>query len=293
MSSIGVAADYAGLMKFRIAALLLIVAVAGYVATAGPAIDAARLGVLLLAGFLAATGSSAMNAYFDRDIDRVMARTRGRPIPQGRIDPPWKGLAFGAALALAGMGLAGFLLNPLTAAFVALGSFVYLGVYTLGLKRRNEWNIVIGGFAGSCPALAGSAAAMNGVSLPAALLGLLVFLWTPGHFWSLAFRQREDYRRSGIPMLPATHDEVATVRAITASTILVPPIAVVFYFTAAFGLPYLIVAAISGAVVLGLAARFAREPNDRTAWIGYKASSLYLGVVLVGAIVDALLRVRA
>lgn len=279
-------------MKLRIATLLLVVAVAGYVATVGTAIDPWRFALLVQAGFLASTGSSAMNAYFDRDIDTVMSRTRRRPIPQQRIDPPWKGFAFGAVLALSGVGIAFLLLNALTAAFIALGSFVYLVVYTLGLKRRNEWNIVIGGFAGSCPALAGSAAAVNSVSLQAALLALLVFLWTPGHFWSLAFRLREDYRRAGIPMLPSERSEAATVRAITASTAAVPPIALAFYLTAAFGMPYLIVAAVSGAIVIALAARFAREPNDRTAWLGYKASSLYLGVLLLGAIADALLRVR-
>ena len=141
-------------------------------------------------------------------------------------------------------------------------------------------------------ALAGSAAGINEVSLPAALLGLLVFLWTPGHFWSLAFHQREDYRRAGLPMLPVTRDEASAVRAITASTAAVVVVALLFYFTAAFGVPYLLIAGASGAVVIALAARFAREPNDRTAWAGYKASSLYLGVVLLGAIADALLRFR-
>jgi len=290
--AIGQLADYAGLMKARIAALLLIVAAAGYIVTVGTAIEPTRLSLLLLAGFLASAGSSAMNSYFDRDIDALMARTRHRPLPEHRIEPPWKVLAFGATLSTGGIALAYFAINPLTAAFVALGAFVYLVVYTLGLKRRSEWNIVIGGFSGSCPALAGSAAAINAVSLPAALLGLLVFLWTPGHFWILAFRQRDDYRRAGLPMLPATRDEPQAIRAITASTAIAVGAALLFYFTAAFGVPYLLVAAASGAVVVVLAARFAHHPTEQTAWAGYRASSLYLGVILFGAIADSLLRLR-
>jgi len=292
---IGRPADYVASMKVRIALLLLAVAAAGYVtttATAGAAIDPLRLGVLLLAGFLASAGASAMNAYLDRDIDALMARTRHRPLPEHRIEPPGKVLAFGAALSTVGIALAYVAINPLTAAFVALGAFVYLVVYTLGLKRRNEWNIVIGGFAGSCPALAGSAAAINAVSLPAALLALIVFLWTPGHFWSLAFRQREDYRRAGIPMLPATRGEPEAVRAITASTVIVVAVVILISLTAAFGLTYFLVAVTSGAVIVAVAARFARLPTNETAWAGYRASSLYLGAVLLGAIADALLRFR-
>lgn len=279
-------------MKPRIAALLLMVAAAGYIVTVGTAIEPTRLSLLLLAGFLASAGSSAMNSYFDRDIDALMTRTRHRPLPEHRIEPPWKVLAFGATLSTGGIALGYFAINPLTAALVALGAFVYLVVYTLGLKRRNVWNIVVGGFAGSCPALAGSAAAINAISLPAALLGLLVFLWTPGHFWSLAFRQREDYRRAGLPMLPATRSEGQAVRAITASTAIVVAAAVLISLTAAFGVTYLLVAAASGAVVVAIAARFARRPTDETAWAGYRASSLYLGVILLGAIADSLLRLR-
>lgn len=282
--------DYAALMKVRIAGLLLLVALAGYVASAGTAIAWPALGWLLVAGFLASTGSSVVNSYVDRDIDPLMERTRQRALPMGRIRPPQKVLGFGAALVAAGILLAWAFNNPLTAGFIALGSATYLGVYTLGLKRRTESNIVIGGFAGSCPALAGSAAATAGVSLPALLIALLVFLWTPGHFWALAYRQREDYRRAGLPMLPATRDERTAVRAITGSSILVAVVALAFALTPAFGIAYLAVAIATAAGLVAVTWRFSARPSAATAWTGYKYSSLYLGALLVGIIVDALVR---
>ncbi len=285
--------DYFQLMKVRIAGLLLLVALAGYVGTSGTAIDWNRLGWLVVAGFLASTGSSVVNSYVDRDIDPLMDRTRHRALPMGRIHPPVKVLGFGAALIAASLAVAWLLDNPLTAGFIALGVATYLGIYTVGLKRRSESNIVIGGFAGSCPALAGSAAAAGVVSLPALLIALLVFLWTPGHFWALAYRQREDYRRAGLPMLSATRDEKTAVRAITASSLLVAAVAMAFALTPAFGVAYLLVAVATAAGLVYVTWRFSAAPGPDTAWAGYKYSSMYLGLLLVGVIVDALLRVRA
>src|SRR5438093_2995481 len=262
--------DYFTLMKVRIAGLLLLVALAGFVATSGTAIDWARLASLVVAGFLASTGSSVVNSYVDRDIDPLMDRTRRRALPMGRIEPPEKVLGFGSFLIAGGLVVAWFLDNPLTAGFIALGVATYLGVYTIGLKRRSESNIVIGGFAGSCPALAGSAAAAGIVSLPALLIALLVFLWPPGHFWALAYRQREDYRRARLPMLSATRDERTAVRAITASSILVAVVAVAFALTPAFGAAYFLVAIATAAGLLYVTWRFSAEPSAATAWAGYK-----------------------
>ena len=274
-------------MKLRIAALLLLVAAAGYISTSRLQIDPVTFGVLMTAGVLASGGASAINHYIDRDLDAVMRRTAGRPLPQHRIDPPGRALGFGLGLSAAALALAYVGTNPLTAAMIALGSFFYVGVYTLGLKRTHVSNIVIGGFAGSCPALAGSAAAANAISLPAALLGLLVFLWTPGHFWALAYRSREDYRRAGIPMLPAVRDDQTTVRAIAVSTAIVPLSTFAFLMTPSFHIAFLVVAVVAGAIVLGLTARFVRHPSAETAWSGYKFSGMYLALILVGAIVDA------
>src|SRR6184192_836263 len=273
-------------MKLRIDALLLLVAAAGYVATSGIHVDVGRFALLIVAGFLGAAGASATNHYLDRDLDSVMRRTQARPLPQHRIEPPAHALEFGLGLVALGLGI-----NLLTALMIGLGFVVYIGVYTLGLKRTHVSNIVIGGFAGSFPALAGSAAASNAISLPAILIALLVFLWTPGHFWALAFRSREDYRRAGLPMLPSVSDERTSVRAITFSSSVVAVASIAFVFTAAFDALYLGVALFSGAILLGFTAKFLASPSDETAWAGYKFSGIYLALLLFGAMADAILRI--
>jgi len=275
-------------MKLRIDALLLLVAAAGYIATSGPHIDPVALGLLMVAGLLASSGASAVNHYIDRDIDAVMRRTSSRPLPAHRIDPATHALTFGVALTALSLGLSYFAINPLTAAMIGLGFAIYVGVYTLGLKRTHISNIVIGGFAGSCPALAGSAAAVNAISLPAALIALLVFLWTPGHFWALAFRNREDYRRAGLPMLPAVKGPVASARAIGVSSAIVAIASIAFVFTDAFHDAYFVVAVALGAVLLYLTIRFLRDPTLERAWAGYKFSGVYLALILVAMMADAL-----
>jgi len=283
--------NYVELMKLRIDALLLLVAAAGYVATSGIAIDPPRLALLLLAGFLAAAGASATNHYLDRDLDSLMRRTQARPLPQHRIEPPAHALEFGIGLVALGLAIAGFGINLLTAAMIGLGFAVYIGVYTLGLKRTHVSNIVIGGFAGSCPALAGSAAAANAISLPAVLIALLVFLWTPGHFWALAYRSREDYRRARLPMLPAVVDERTSAWAIGLSSTIVAVTGIAVAFTSAFEALYLVVAVGSGAILLGITAKFLAHPGPETAWAGYKFSGIYLALLLVGMMADAIVRI--
>ena len=284
--------DYVQLMKLRIDALLLLVAASGYVATSGTHVDPVRFSLLILSGFLGAAGASATNHYLDRDLDSVMRRTRGRPLPAHRIEPPAHALEFGLALVVAGLVIAGIGINLLTSAMIGLGFVVYIGVYTLGLKRSHMSNIVIGGFAGSCPALAGSAAAANAISLPAILIALLVFLWTPGHFWALAYRSREDYRRAGLPMLPAVSDERTSVRAITISSAIVAVASVAFAFTSAFDALYLGVAIVAGAVLLAFTAKFLIRPSVENAWAGYRFSGIYLALLLVAMMADAIVRIR-
>ena len=276
-------------MKLRIAALLLLVAAAAYVATSGPRIDPVAFGLLMLSGLLASSGASAVNHYIDRDIDAVMRRTSARPLPSHRIDPAARALTFGLGLTAVSLGIAYEWINPLTAAMIGLGFAVYVGVYTLGLKRTHISNIVIGGFAGSCPALAGSAAAANAISLPAALIALLVFLWTPSHFWALAFRSREDYRRAGLPMLPAVKDAATSARAIALSSAIVAIASIAFFFTDAFHDGYFVASVALGAILLYLSVQFLREPTQERAWTGYKFSGIYLALILVAMMADALL----
>ena len=286
-----VVSDYVHLMKLRIDALLLLVAAAGYVATSGIAVDLWRFGLLMAAGFLGAAGASATNHYLDRDLDSVMHRTRARPLPQHRIEPPAHALAFGVGLLALSLGIAGLGINLLTAAMIGLGYAVYIGVYTLGLKRTHVSNIVIGGLAGSFPALAGSAAVADSISLQAILIALLVFLWTPGHFWALAYRSREDYRRANLPMLPAVWDERRSAVAIAGSTVIVALASIAFFLTSAFDAIYLAVAIILGAALLGLTAKFIAHPTAETAWAGYKFSGVYLALLLIGMMADAILRI--
>lgn len=279
--------DYLGLLKLRIAALLLLVAAAGFLVTSGTDVALAPFVLLLVSGLLASAGASAVNHYVDRDLDGLMTRTRDRPLPAGRV-PPGHAIALGLLLLAASAAIA-LLVNVLTFAFILLGFVVYVFVYTIGLKRRNVTNIVIGGFAGSCPALAGSAAAADGVTVGAALIALLVFLWTPGHFWALAFRIRQDYAKAGLPMLPAIMDERRASRWIVLSTALVPPFALSFWVLQVSGLAYLAVAVASGTAVLYLAFRFLQAPTGPNAWAGYRASGVYLAVILLGLIADRFL----
>ncbi len=275
-------------MKLRIAALLLLVAAAAYLATSGPRVDVVAFGLLMVTGLLASSGASAVNHYIDRDIDAVMRRTSTRPLPAHRIEPATRALTFGIGMTAISLGVAYLWINPLTAAMIGLGFAVYVGVYTLGLKRTHISNIVIGGFAGSCPALAGSAAAANAISLPAALIALLVFLWTPSHFWSLAFRSRDDYRRARLPMLPAVKDTATSARAIAFSSAIVALASVSFVFTDAFHDAYFVVAVGASAILLVLTIQFLREPTQDRALAGYKFSGIYLALILLAVMVDAL-----
>src|SRR2546428_2116923 len=167
-------------MKLRIDALLLLVAAAGYVATSGIAVDLWRFSLLMIAGLLGAGGASATNHYLDRDLDSVMHRTRTRPLPQHRIEPPAHALAFGVGLLALSLAIAGLGINPLTAVMIGLGYAVYIGVYTVGLKRIHMSNIVIGGVAGPGPPPAGAPAAPDFPNPPAVLVRPLLVLFTPG-----------------------------------------------------------------------------------------------------------------
>jgi protoheme IX farnesyltransferase len=280
--------DYVNLMKLRIASLLLLVAGAGYLVTSGPRIDLLSFSLLMVSGLLASAGASAMNCYVDRDVDGTMERTKRRPLPTGRIEPPERALVFGLVLTAAGLALAAVGINLLTAAFILAGAVVYVGVYTVGLKRRSVANIVIGGAAGSFPALAGAAAAANGVSLGALLIAVLVFLWTPGHFWALAFGRRAEYRAAGLPMMPAVRSEGEAALWIALSNATLPPVAVAFFFLDTAGWMYLLVALAASGVLLRLTVRFLRTPTEAAASAGYRFSGAYLSLLLVALILEAL-----
>jgi len=202
----GPIADWFSLAKPGITALICLVAVGGFLIASPRSIDLERLGLLVVCGAAASAGSGMLNHYLDRDLDPRMRRTRDRPLPAARIRREGRVPVAGSLLVAAGVGVAAVGLNPLTGLSIVLGAATYVGVYTAWLKRRSSWNIVIGGFAGSAPALAGSAAAVGSWTVGALALAALVFLWTPPHFWSLALVLRDDYAKAGLPMLPRMHD---------------------------------------------------------------------------------------
>ena len=279
--------SHLGLLKARIVVPMVAVAlVTAFVAGNGH-VPAGTLVILVLAGGLASAGAASLNHYLDRDIDAIMARTRRRPIPSGDIHHPITALMLGLALIALSLTLASSL-NRVSLIFIALGAFFYVVVYTHWLKRRSPLNVVIGGFAGSCAALAGWSAVNPELSLAPILVGSMVFLWTPSHFWSLAIALQQEYRQAGVPMLPVLLGSQRTASAIFAHTALTFLISLLPYHAGLFGLPYLSIALAAGLVALLSALRLLARPTAVVAWQNYKLSGAYLAAVFVGMLVNVI-----
>jgi protoheme IX farnesyltransferase len=288
--------EYVEVSKPRIVVVLVITAVTSLLAgsrfdnTPGWHVTAWQLGFLTLAGALASMGSSALNHYYDRDIDKIMYRTSSRPIPSGRLSPR-SVMAFGLGASILSVILAWFTLNPVATGLIAVGIFFYVIVYTVWLKRYNAANIVIGGFAGSAAAMAGWAAATGSINLLGFLVGWLVFMWTPSHFWCLAIKAREEYASVRIPMLPVLIGNQKTSSYIFANTAILLPYSVALYFFG-LGLLYTLIAAISGSLMLIYHYKLTRNPTPEFAWKAYKVTAPYLVVIFVGLALDALFYYR-
>jgi heme o synthase len=288
--------EYVEVSKPRIVVVLVITAVTSLLAgsrfdnTPGWHVTAWQLGFLTLAGALASMGSSALNHYYDRDIDKMMYRTSSRPIPSGRLSPR-SVMAFGLGASILSVILAWFTLNPVATGLIAVGIFFYVIVYTVWLKRYNAANIVIGGFAGSAAAMAGWAAATGSINLLGFLVGWLVFMWTPSHFWCLAIKAREEYASVRIPMLPVLIGNQKTSSYIFANTAILLPYSVALYFFG-LGVLYTIIAAISGSLMLIYHYKLTRNPTPEFAWKAYKVTAPYLVVIFVGLALDALFYYR-
>lgn len=262
--------DCLSLTRPRLTSLNLLAGVTGFLLASGPAVDARAFGLLLLAGYLSVGGSLALNAYLDRDIDPLMGRTALRPLPTGRMTPRGV-LGFSLGVLAAGLAAAA-LLNPATLLFVGGGAAFYVGVYTLWLKRRTPWNIVIGGAAGSFAPLAGGAAVTGGVGLPALFLALFIFLWTPGHFWGLAIKYKEDYARAGVPMLPVVAGEERAARWAALSNIALVPFS--FAMAPLYGMAYAVAVGVLGLVFAFQNLRFLSDPQQGATV--FHLSNLYL-----------------
>jgi protoheme IX farnesyltransferase len=274
--------------KPRIIVLLVITAVTSMYAASklvGPELDNIGLLHIIVAGALASAGSSALNHYYDRDIDLKMTRTSQRPIPSGRISAS-KVLIYGLVVSCVSVIYGYFALNPVSAFFIALGIFSYVIIYTAWLKRLNSSNIVIGGIAGSAAAWAGWSAATGSMDLLGFLIGFLVFVWTPSHFWCLAMKIRDDYAQAEIPMLPVVIGMERTSKYILANTLILLPYSLML---SAFGmgLVYTIIAAASGGLMLAYHYKLTKNPTSEFAWKAYKVTAPYLTIIFVAVALDA------
>ncbi|MBK7012583.1 MAG: protoheme IX farnesyltransferase [Xanthomonadales bacterium] len=286
-SAVGMAREVLSLFKLRIGFLIMITAVVGYVATPGHA-SVLQVLVMALATLVASAAAGAFNHYHEYRSDRLMARTRTRPFASGTLPhhPAW--LLLFAGMLLAAVAAAWQVVNPQSAIFVFLGAFFYAVIYTVWLKRRSWTNIIIGGLAGSFAVLAGAAAADPQLGPLPWLFALVLFLWTPPHFWSLAIANREDYAAAGIPMLPVVFGPQRAASIVFASTV---ALVVASLLPAAFGAGpvYLVGAAAGGAWFILKSWHLKQVQNRKTAIASFLASLVQLNAVLVAACVDAML----
>jgi heme o synthase len=282
----GALRDYVTLTKPRIMSLLLVTGFCGLVAGAGglPPWEVTLAAMVGLA--LACGGASALNHVLDRDIDRLMgSRTRQRPVAADRLSAE-HALEFGLALSALSFTLLAGAVNVLTAVLALVGNLFYVLVYTGWLKRSTPQNIVIGGAAGAVPPLVGWAAATGSLALPALALFLIVFLWTPPHFWALALLIKRDYAAAGIPMLPVVRGDAETARQIVLYSVALVAFTVVPFALGWFGVVYLGAALGLGAVFLWLAARLRRSIQPARASALFHYSLLYLALIFVAAAID-------
>ncbi len=278
--------DYVALTKPRIMVLLLITAAAGMFVGAQGVPDLAQLAVVLAGGALACGGASALNHFLDRDIDALMGeRTASRPIVAGRLTAP-RALEFGLVLSAFSFVLLASLVNVLTAALALVGNLFYVIVYTRWLKRSTVQNIVIGGAAGAVPPLVGWAAATGNLTLPAAFLFLIIFLWTPPHFWALALLIKREYAAARIPMLPVVRGDRETSRRILLYSLVLAMTTLLPFLWHTVGDLYLAAAIALDAAFIGLALGLARQTSPARAGRLFHFSLLYLALLYVAMALD-------
>ena len=279
--------------KPRIVVLLVITAVTSMYAASklvGPELDTWGLIHIIIAGALASAGSSALNHYYDRDIDPLMKRTSTRPIPDGRIKPN-QVLVYGLAVSVVSVVYGALALNYVSAFFIALGIFFYVIIYTVWLKRLNSSNIVIGGFAGSAAAMAGWSAATGSMDILGFLVGFLVFVWTPSHFWCLAMKMKDEYSEAKVPMLPVLIGMEKTSKYILINTLILLPYSLMLY-AFGMGIVYTVIAAAAGGLMLVYHYRLTKLPTSDFAWKAYKVTAPYLTIIFLAVALDAAFHFR-
>jgi heme o synthase len=280
--------DYVILTKPRIMTLLLLTGVAGMFVGARGVPALGDLAVMTVGLALACGGASALNHVLDRDLDRLMRRTGHRPVAEERVTPA-RALEFGLALMAFSFVLLASLVNVLTAALALVGGLFYVLVYTRWLKRSTPQNIVIGGAAGAVPPLVGWAAATGNLTLPALFLFLIVFFWTPPHFWALALVIKRDYAAARVPMLPVVRGDDETARQIVWYSLVLVGVTLLPFAWHTAGVLYLGVALLLGALFLRLAWRLRRETTTARAGALFRYSLLYLALLFVALAIDPLI----
>ena len=272
--------------KVRIGTAIMLTALAGVAVAPGPAPEAWQIVVLALAVLLSSASAGAFNMFMERDIDARMNRTRGRPFVTGQFTANGYWLAGIGLLLATAITAAALATNAIAAFYVFLGAFVYGVVYTVWLKRRTWMNIFVGGLAGSFAVLAGAAAVDPGLAPAPVILAVVLFLWTPPHFWSLAFKYRDDYAKVGVPMLPVVVHKQTAAYIILGHTVLLAGLSLL-PFMYGLGWIYLLGAATGGAWFVWTSIGLARHPSPETAMTNFHASLLQLSLLLIAAILDA------
>ena len=278
--------------KPRIVVLLVITAItsmyaASKLVSGSPQLEYLDYLHIIVAGALASAGSSALNHYYDKDIDPKMSRTSSRPIPSGRMNAS-NVLLYGLIVSCVSVIYGFFALNAVSAFFIAVGIFSYVVIYTVWLKRRNTSNIVIGGIAGSAAAWAGWSAATGSMDLLGFLVGFLVFVWTPSHFWCLAMKMKDQYAQAEVPMLPVVIGMQKTSKFILGNTLLLIPYSLILILIPdGLGIVYAVIAAVSGGLMLVYHYKLTKTPTSEFAWKAYKVTAPYLTIIFVAVALDA------
>ncbi len=278
-----------GVFKLRISVLIMATALGGLFIVPEGTVAPLQALVLALSVLLASASAGAFNQFIEADSDRLMARTRHRAFASGALPRSGGWLLAIVALLVFAVALSAVFVNLAAAGFVLLGALTYAGVYTLGLKRRTPWNIVVGGLAGSFAVLAGAAAVNPQVGPLAAVLALVLFLWTPPHFWSLAIANEAQYAAAGVPMLPVVVGAARAARIVHASTIALVVVSLLPVF---FGAGWIVFAGalIGGVHFLRKTHALVQQPGRRTAMAAFFASMVQLSALLAAVVIDAALR---
>ena len=278
------AGDYFELMKPRVMSLVVFTALVGLVVAPGHLHPVLGFTALLCIA-VGAGAAGALNMWYDADIDAVMARTARRPVPAGRVKPR-EALAFGVTLAGFSVGVLGLMVSWLAAALLAFTIFFYAVVYTMWLKRSTPQNIVIGGAAGAFPPMIGWAAATGGIGIESILLFLIVFFWTPPHFWALSLYKTEEYAKAGVPMLPVVAGAAETRRQILIYALVLAPIGASPWLLGYAGWLYGVMSIASGALMVALALRLKRRPAERAAKQLFAFSIVYLFILFAVLLIE-------